>query len=130
MSTTQVFIVCLALVVVVVVVAVAQWRIRADALAAESARANAAEAALAAARRRIEAQAGAAAASRALGPADGAKVGVHVGSHLIQGTRVRRGEPEADGWIVLDGAELLEGSRSTPLGGRQWLRDVQWLQEL
>lgn len=130
MSTTQVLIVAVAAVLIVALVAVGQWRIRADALEAEDRRESAREARRAEALERDAATAATAGARRALGPVDGAKVGVHVGPHLVQGTRVLRDAPEAEGWLVLDGAELLEGTRSTPLGGRQWLAGAQWLQEL
>lgn len=128
--TEQVLIVALALVVIVAIVAFAQWRIRVDELAAEEHRVSGVEASRAAGRARDEDRKAEVAALQAPGPAEGAKVGVHVGDHLIQGTRVLRDDPDAKGWIVLDGAELLDGARATPLGGRQWVREAQWVQEL
>jgi hypothetical protein len=71
-----------------------------------------------------------AALHRPSGPADGAVVGVHVGGQIVRGKRVMRSEAAADGWIVLDSAELLDGSKATPLGGRQWLADSAWMQEI
>lgn len=129
MTTGQVFIVSLTALAVVIVIALAKWRIRVDEIAGEEARARASEQA-GLERRRIDAEAKAAAPLTAFGPDDGAKLGVHIGGQLIQGTRVMRNDREADGWIVLDDAELLEGTRATPLGGRQWVRGTDWLQAL
>lgn len=127
--TTQVLIVSLAAVVIVAVIALAKWRIRVDEIAGEELRAR--ESARAGRERR------AAAAEEAAvrlpgpsGPADGAQIGVHIGAQLVKGTRVMRNAPEAEGWIVLEDAELLEGVRATPLGGRQWVPAGNWMQEL
>lgn len=130
MTTAEVLIVSLSAVVIVAVVALAQWRIRVDEIAGNEVRARqqAIEAREATARRAATAEA---ALPGAMGPADGAKLGVHIpGGQLIQGTRTLRDAREAEGWIVLDDAELLEGVRSTPLGGKQWIRDTGWMQEL
>lgn len=129
MTTAQVLIVSLTALAVVVVIALAKWRIRVDEIAGEEARARASEQA-GLERRRIDAEAKAVAPFAAFGPEDGAKLGVHIGGQLIQGTRVMRDVREAEGWIVLDDAELLEGTRATPLGGRQWVRGTDWLQAL
>jgi hypothetical protein len=130
MDTLQVLIAAVTLALVVGEVAYVRYRMRHEELAAEDRRMEA-QAAAGIRRREAEDDAAAlAAAARERGPADGTKVAVHVGPHLVQGKRVLRGEPEADGWIVLDDADLIEGTRSTPLGGRQWLPGTQWLQEL
>lgn len=130
MSTTQVLIVVVGAVLITAMVALTRWRVREAELAAEDSHDQRQIGAQRSARERDAASLAAVGARRALGPANGAKLGVHVGSHLVRGTRVRRGEPEAEGWIVLDDAELLEGTRATPMGGTQWLRDPQWMQEL
>jgi hypothetical protein len=70
------------------------------------------------------------AARRAAGPQDGTLLGVHVGSQVIRGTRVLRDAAEADGWLVLEDASLLEGRTETALGGRQWIAGAPWIQEL
>lgn len=127
--TTQVLIVSLAAIVIVAVIALAKWRIRVDEIAGEEARARASEQA-GLERRRIDAEAKAVAPLAAFGPEDGAQIGVHIGAQLVKGTRVMRAASEAEGWIVLDDAELLEGVRATPLGGRQWIRGADWLQAL
>lgn len=130
MSTTQVLIVAVTVVVVVAIAAVTLWRVHADELAAAALRGRDEAGALQACAERDSAALAVAESRRALGPADGARVGVHLGQHLIQGKRVLRDDADADGWIALDDAELLEGARATPLGGRQWLREAQWIQEL
>lgn len=131
MTTSQTLIVSLAAVVIVAVIALAQWRVRLAELASDDAKAARSSEERLAGREREAALETARAARVAMGPDDGAKLGVHIaGGQLIQGTRVKRGDSAAEGWIVLDDAELLEGVRSTPLGGKQWIRDTGWLQEL
>lgn len=127
--TIQVLIVSVAAFAIVAAIAFAKWRIDADALIAQEARARASEQA-GVERRKVDAEAKAAMPRAAFGPEDGAKLGIHIGGQLIQGTRVMRGAREAEGWIVLDDAELLEGVRATPLGGRQWIPAGSWMQEL
>jgi hypothetical protein len=127
-TTTQVLIVMLALVAIAAFAALTRYGVRRAELESEDRRviqqAHDREVA------RAVADAARADASAGRGPADGTRMGVHVGPHLIQGARVLRDAPEAEGWVVLEGAELLEGTRATPLGGRQWLRAAQWMQEL
>lgn len=130
MTTTQVLIVCVAAVLVVGLVALAKWRVRVEELALEERREQALRVIQAADHERNAQHAAALIAGRSRGPNDGAKIGVHVGSHLIRGTRVLRDASEAQGWIVLDDAELLEGNKQTPVGGRQWLHGSQWMQEI
>ena len=129
MTTTQTWILAGAVVLIVLIVLVAQARMRMDQLASEERRERENAVARAESRQRDADRAEEAVARRALGPVDGTKVAVHIGPNIIRGTRVRRGEPDTDGWIVLDGAEMIVGERVEPLGGRQWLRDSQWLQE-
>lgn len=131
MTTVEVLIVSLAAVVIVAVVALAQWRIRVDEIAGNEVRARQqAIEAREAAERRAAATEAAAALPGPSGPEDGTVVGVHVGGQVVRGTRVLRGDAAAVGWIVLDDADLLDGTRTTPLGGRQWLPDETWKQEM
>jgi hypothetical protein len=125
MTTTQLLIVCLAVVLIAVVAAVTKWRVRMDELAAELAAVEDRREE----RREMEQAAKERAQPSGLGPPDGTQLAVYVGAHLVRGNRVQRNDPDAADWIVLEDAELIDGPRATPLGGRAWLRR-QWLQEL
>lgn len=133
MSTTQVLIVSLAALLAVALVVVTRYYTRAAELALEDSRGERAAASRVAElsteleQRRAEAD-----ASGPAGPAEGTKVAIHVTGRDVQGTRVRVGEPAADGWIVLDDAAFVTGDRTQPLGGRQWFREGpgMWIQEL
>lgn len=127
MTTAQVFIVSLSAVVIVAVVAFAQYRTKLAELARDELK-NERDADDRTERRGQDAAV--AALHRPSGPADGAIVGVHVGDQIVRGKRVMRSDAAADGWVVLDAAELLDGTKATPLGGRQWLAGSGWLQEM
>lgn len=127
MTTAQVLIVSLAAVAIVVVVAYAQYRTKLAELARDELK-NERDATDRAERRGVDAAV--AALHRPSGPEDGSVVGVHIDGQVVRGKRVRRGDASANGWIVLDVAELLEGTKATPLGGRQWLADSAWMQEM
>jgi hypothetical protein len=124
-ETGEVAIIAVAAIVIVAIVALASWRMKAAEIEGEASRSHDAEAARGDAREAREA-----AALHPIGPPDGAKMVVHVGLHDVQGTRVLRDAPEAQGWIVIDDAELLDGNKRIPVGGRQWLHGAQWMQEL
>jgi hypothetical protein len=126
-STTVVLIVTLGVVACVAIVCFAQYRTTLAGLARDELK-NERDATDRTERRGQDAAV--AALHRPSGPEDGTVVGVHVGGQIVRGKRVMRGDAAADGWIVLDGAELLEGSRAAPLGGRQWLADSAWMQEM
>lgn len=134
MTDLETGLVCFSALAAVLVVAAAWLLVRKDASAAELVRQGyARDDAREARRERGEAAAAELAARRErrdAGPRDGALLGVHVGAQVIRGTRVLRDAPEADGWTVLADAEMLDGGKSTPLGGRQWLAGASWIQEL
>lgn len=127
MSTTVVLIIALASVAIVAIICFAQYRTTLAGLARDELK-NERDATDRAERRGQDAAV--AALHRPSGPDDGSVVGVHVGGQIVRGKRVLRSAPSADGWIVLDGAELLDGSKATPLGGRQWLAVSAWMQEM
>lgn len=127
MDTADVAILAVAAVLIVTIVALVQLRTKVAEIEVEDRRESQREAARVEARDHREARD--AATSHATGPADGAVVLVHVGPHDVQGTRVMRDDPAAEGWIVLKDAVALESGRPTPLGGKQWLRNSPWMQE-
>jgi hypothetical protein len=128
-TTTQLTILCVASLVAIAIVAYARGRTRRDELDAEELRAR--RGAEERAERRAEADERAAAAVPG-GPPDGSALVVHVDDRAIRGTRTLAGDPAADGWIVVDDAELLAGRDAQELGGRQWFREdrLTQLQEL
>lgn len=137
MSDFETAVMCVSALAAVAIVAIAWLWVRKDASSAELARQNEARAAAREARDAERERAAADAVSAAergarddAGPQDGALLGVHVGAQVIRGTRVLRGSADADGWLVLEDASLLEGRSETPLGGRQWLAGSSWVQEL
>lgn len=133
MSTTQVLIVSLALLAAITVVAYTHYRTRADELDTTRAREERVAAADIADRADRRAAAALERDSRVPpGPSEGATLVIHVAGRDVQGTRVRAGDPETDGWIVVDDASFVTGDRAQPLGGAQWFREGpgMWIQEL
>ena len=134
MTDLETALVCFSALASVASVALAWLLVRKDATSAEIVRQDHARAAAREereGRREVEAaDAAVRAARRDAGPADGAVLGVHVGSQVVRGTRVLRDAPEADGFLVLEDAEVLDGAKATALGGRQWLKAASWTQEL
>lgn len=128
MSTTVVLIISLSSVAIVAIICFAQYRTTIAGLARDELK-NERDADDREARRGVDAAV--AALHRPTGPEDGTVIGVHVGGQIVRGKRVMRSEAAADGWIVLDGAELLDGAaQPRPLGGRQWLAVSSWMQEM
>jgi hypothetical protein len=128
MSTTVVLIISLTVFAIVVVICFAQYRTTIAGLARDELK-NVRDADDREARRGVDAAV--AALHRPSGPEDGTVIGVHVGGQIVRGKRVMRSDAVADGWIVLEAAELLDGAaQPRPLGGRQWLADAAWMQEM
>lgn len=130
MPTDQLIILCVAALAAIALVAYAHWRIHRDELEATETRAQHAAAEVTA--RRADEAAAALARAPVVGPPDGSSLVAHVDGRAVRGTRVRAGDPDTTGWIVLDDAVLLVGRDAQELGGRQWFREdrVTQLQEL